>query len=206
MFWYLLAGFGLSFLGSIPLGLITLTIIERTVHRGMWSGVAVSLGASIAEFVYTVIALKFLSFFIAEDDFGDKIKLFSIFIFLGLGLWYLLRINSPSITIKSVLFRHYYYDFFKGLIIGFMNLLIIPYWILVGSMLESNGMLFSENQVIVIFSGAAVAGALSVFLIYVRLVRIIVRKIKLVIQYTNRAVGILFFLLALFQASSLLFD
>ena len=204
LFQYAIVGFFLSVLGSIPLGLITITNMERTVHRGTWSGIVVALGATVAEFLYTFIALKFLSYFLEQVQISQSINIFSVFVFLGLGIFYFFRTAGTSISGKSPLMRHHYQDFFKGVIIGFMNMLIIPFWIFIGAMLETHNMYFASDRLILVFSAGAALGALAIFLLYVKLVKLIAKKIKQVVHYTNRVVGVLFFALTLFQLIRLL--
>ena len=79
---YFFVAFILSFLGSIPIGLITLTIAQKTIQNGRRSGLMVALGATIMEFVYTFIALLSLEFFTQNTAIGNYIKTFALVLFL----------------------------------------------------------------------------------------------------------------------------
>jgi len=201
---YILVGFVLSAIGSVPIGLITLTIMERTVHHGSWSGVAVAMGATVAEFVYTFIALKFLTYFMAEVQVDQGIRIASFIIFITLGLFFFLRSLKPRKKRLLPQVDGQHWDFFRGVVIGFMNMLIIPYWIVIGTMLESKMMSFSYNYLILFFSTGAALGAFAVFLCYIKLVKLVMARMEKAIIYTDRIVGTLFFTLSLIQLYNLM--
>ena len=204
MLQYVFCGFFLSLLGSIPIGMITLTILARTIHAGKKAGIAVALGATVAEFTYTYIALKFLKLLLGTSMVSVSIKLVSLVLFIGLGVYYLKRIRNDQFNLKPPVELYQKQDFLKGLIVGFLNMLIIPFWLVVGAALEDRGLSFDDQQKVIVFSLAAAFGALVVFLLYVRMVKLISRRIEHAIKYTDRAVGVLFLGLAIFQIISLL--
>jgi hypothetical protein len=79
----------LSFLGSLPIGLITLTITQKTIQNGRHSGLMIALGATIMEFVYAFIALLSLDLFTQNTSTRNYIKIFATAIFLALGFYFL---------------------------------------------------------------------------------------------------------------------
>lgn len=85
-----------------------------------------------------------------------------------------------------------------------MNILIVPFWIFLGIWLKSNGMLFENQTDIFIFSVGAAIGALLAFFGYILLSEYIVTKIKEINQYTNKAVGLIFLGLGIFQLTQIL--
>lgn len=188
----------LSFLGSLPIGLITLTIVQKTIQNGRQSGLMIALGATIMEFVYTFIALISLDFFTENTSIGNYIKIFATAIFLVMGFYFLWKKNSAVVQPTK---EYNYFDFLRGFIVGVMNLLIVPFWIFLGIWLEANGVLFEKNLDISIFSLGAALGALLAFLGYILLSEFIVNRTKEINRYTNKAVGILFLGLGIFQLS-----
>ena len=79
----------LSFLGSLPIGLITLTITQKTIQNGRHSGLMIALGATIMEFIYAFIALLSLDLFTQNTSTRNYIKIFATAIFLALGFYFL---------------------------------------------------------------------------------------------------------------------
>ena len=156
---YFFIGLVLSFLGSIPIGLITLTITQKTIEKGRTSGLMIALGATIIEFIYTFIALVSLDFFANNDEIGQYIKMFATVLFLGLGAYYFFKKNTTSLKPTPT---YDYFDFFRGIAVGAMNLLIVPFWIFLGLWLESNGYIFDNYDIITSFSFGSAIGALLI--------------------------------------------
>jgi len=198
---YFSIAFVISFLGSLPIGLITLTIVQKTMQNGKQSGILISLGATIMEFVYTLIALISLDTFTQNAHIGNAIKMIAMVIFFGMGIHLLLKTSAPKLKAAPA---YDYFDFFRGVVIGAMNLLIIPFWIFIGIWLKTQNILFEENTSIIIFSIGAALGALLAFLVYVLASQYILSKITAINRYTNKAVGILFLGLGIFQLIQLI--
>lgn len=199
---YFFIAFGLSFLGTLPIGLITLSITQRTIQNGKRSGVMIALGATIMEFIYTVVALISLDFFSQNNDTSNYIKYAATFIFLALGIYYIFKKNNTTPNAKSTAYN--YLDFFRGIIVGAMNMLIIPFWVFLGLWLRSHGFIFDQHLTITVFSLGAALGALLAFGGYILLSDYVNKKSELINRYTNKAVGLLFLGLAIFQLIQLL--
>lgn len=193
---YFIIALVLSFLGSLPIGLITLTITQKTIQNGRHSGLMIALGATVMEFVYTFIALLSLDFLTKNTAIGTYIKIFAIVVFLGMGIYYLLKKSNEKLKAAG---EYNYFDFIRGFIVGMMNMLIVPFWIFLGIWLESNGILFENKSIIFIFSIGAAIGAFLAFLGYIFLSEYIVSKTKEINRYTKKAVGVLFLGLGIFQ-------
>jgi len=198
---YFLVALGLSFAGSLPIGLISLTITQKTIEKGRRSGLLIASGAMVMEFGYTYLALISLELFSQNLDLGSYIKIFATVLFLILGVYYFFK--KPSSELKKTK-KYDYFDFLRGVVVGFMNVLILPYWIFVGMWLESNGLLFTNQTDIITFSVGATFGAFLAFLAYIWFSKLIKDKIQTINQYTNKVVGVLFLGLGVFQLVNLL--
>ncbi len=196
LIWYILVAFFLSALGSIPTGMIAISVIQRTIENGTRGGVMVIMGAFIMEFVYTYVALSFLDVFKKAEEYGTTIQYISIVIFLLLGIYYLSKKVKPPKAKQS---NYDYFDFGHGFIIGALNLLIIPFWMFAGLWLESNDMKFNNHLQIFAFSLSATLGASVVFLAYVKLGEYVVKHLESIIRFTDKVIGVFFFLLAAYQ-------
>ena len=73
-----------------------------------------------------------------------------------------------------------------------------------GAMVEDYGLPLNEQRTIIVFSLSAALGALVVFVGYVRLAGLIINKMQWATRYTDRAVGLVFFGLMIFQLVGLL--
>jgi len=201
LIFYFFVALVLSFLGSLPIGLITLTITQKTIEKGIQTGLLIALGASIMEFGYTYLALISLDLFTENMEFGSYIKIIAITLFMILGFYYFFKKPSSKLNPTS---KYDYFDFLRGLVVGLMNVLILPFWIFVGIWLVSNGMEFKDQFCILAFSIGSTLGAFLAFLGYIWGSKLIEKKIATINQYTNKIVGVLFFGLGIFQVINLL--
>jgi len=193
---YFFVSLGISFLGSIPIGLISLTIVQRTIEKGKKSGFMIAAGATIMEFVYTFIALKSLDLFTENLDLGNYIKIISTVIFFIIGAYYFFK--QPS-EVSQPETKYDYFDFLRGFVVGFMNVLIVPFWIFIGVWLQTNGMEFVDNGCISVFSLGSALGALLAFISYIWFSGLIEGRLLKIKKYTNKIFGLLFFGLGIYQ-------
>ena len=194
--------FVLSFLGSIPFGLITLSIADISIRKGLKAGVLFSLGASVFEFIYTFIGLKSIHFFSVNPSIETAMQWIALFVFLGLGFYnFFFKAKVPTKQKEVEEVDHAF--FFKGLGIAALNFLIIPYWIFVGVCVEGDGWLILENFWIFIFTLGATLGALVVFFAYAKLSVMVMKKSSKVAGFTNKIIGAVFILLGIYQAVNL---
>lgn len=193
---YFLIAFLLSALGSMPIGMITLKIVEKTIHDGYRSGVMFSLGATVIEFLYTYIALTSMDFFLDNVEVNSFFNIVAMTVFFSLGFYHLFKKTKTVMDSEG---EYNTFDFFKGTMLASMNMLIIPFWIFLAIWLKNYNVEFSSNTQILVFSIGAGLGALLIFLLYSRLGKFIVQRIQKVASYTNKTVGILFLLLGIYQ-------
>jgi len=195
---YFITALVISALGTIPIGLITLTIAQKTIEKGKSAGWLVALGASIMEFTYTFVALCSLDFLSLENEWKRYAQMITIVIFLLLGVFYLRKPAPPPISTSEVN-TNQRLDFILGIGIGTMNFLILPFWLVVGLWLEGQGFNFENKACILWFSIGATIGALLIFIAYIEGSHFILKKSDKITAYANKVIGGLFLSLALFQ-------
>ncbi|MFK8161709.1 MAG: LysE family transporter [Lewinella sp.] len=193
----LLIGFFLSFLGTLPPGLITLTITQTTISEGKSAGFKNALGATIPEFLYTYVALVGIDFLLDHADIGRYIQWASVVVFLALGLWFWFA-KPPEIGTVPVVANHRKF-FLRGLTAGFFNFLIVPFWVVVVGWLRANDYVIDGQQVFLGFSLAGALGAFLAFVLYIELGAVILRRFQTAAVYVNRVVGGLFLGLFAYQ-------
>ena len=197
---YFFIAFILSALGSMPIGMITLKIVEKTIHDGYRSGLMFSLGATVIEFLYTFIALASMDFFLDNVEANSFINTLAMVVFFGLGFYHLFKKTKTVLESEGA---YNSFDFMKGIMLAAMNMLIIPFWIFLAIWLKNYDVEFSSNTQILVFSVGAGIGALMIFLLYTRLGKFIAQRIQKVALYTNKTVGVIFVLLGIYQLTQL---
>ena len=186
----------LSFLGSLPIGLISITIVQQTIEKGRKAGFLLTLGASIMEFVYCYIALLGINLFSQNNQLLYQINLLATVVFGILGVYYLFK-KTTSLSQKKVAYN--YLDFFRGILVGAFNMLIIPFWVFIGLWLKSKGFNFDHSNQNLVFSLGATLGAGFAFIGYIYFSAFISKKIDSINHSINKIVGVLFIGLMFFQ-------
>lgn len=120
-----LVAFGFSFIGSIPPGTINLTILQLGLEKKINIAWKFAFAASIMEYPYAWIAVKFANLILSNPAIVKNMHLIAGLVMIVLGtmnLWASTRSTSLSVRFSNSGFR-------KGLVLGILNPLAIPYWI-----------------------------------------------------------------------------
>ncbi len=191
----------LSFVTSLPLGLITLNVVQKTIQDGRKSGIVLSLGATLIEFVYTYIALISLDLFEKNAELASGIELIATLTFFAMGFYFLWKKQKKQTSLSA---EYNSLDFLQGVLIGAMNVLIIPFWIIVAIWLIGQGMVLEGQAAIISFSLGSAIGAFFAFWGYAYASERIVEKMDSIARYTDKVIGFLFLGLGVFQLGQLL--
>ncbi len=197
---YFLISFIISAIGSLPTGLITLTVMQRTVDAGKKAGYMLSYGATVIEFVYTYIALYGLTFFQESVATNYYMQVFATVVFFGFGIYNFFKATKQPAAPSE---KYDYFDFGRGIIVAAMNVLIIPFWLFIALWLSSYDMTFDSQANIIVFSLGSALGALAVFIGYAELGHYILARIGKIVQYTDKVVGVVFVILGIYQLGQL---
>lgn len=197
---YFLVSFIIGALSSLPTGLITLTVTQRTIEAGKKAGYMLSFGASVVEFIYTYIPLYGLRFFQENVATNYYIQVFAIVVFFAFGFYNLFKESKPPVAPKN---DYDYFDFGRGMFVAAMNVLVIPFWLFIALWLSNYDMTFDTQTPIIVFSIGATLGALVVFIGYAELGHIILAKLGEIVKYTDKIVGIVFIVLGVYQTFQL---
>lgn len=190
------AGILLSLSGSLPPGLISLSVAQTAILRGFWAAVILAVGASFAEFFQAWGAVVFADWFISHPAAARIFQLAAIPIFIGLAiyLWFFAKApRTPEVELPVHTFR----QFFKGVAISFFNLLAIPYWVAYAGWLRINGWWQEGRFNTLLFAFGVSIGTMAALLLYARLAQEMTRRSDQVAKVVNRFVALIFLALGL---------
>jgi threonine/homoserine/homoserine lactone efflux protein len=196
LFFCFVIAFIISALSSFPTGLVTLNVMQRTKDAGKKAGYMFSLGALVMEFVYTYIALFGLQFFQENVATNFYMQVFATLVFFGFGFYNLFK-KQKELELDQG--KVDYFDFGRGVLVTSMNVLIIPFWLFIAHWLSTYDLFFDTPILLMVFSIGSALGAFVVFILYVELTHFILGRIGKVVQYTDKLVGIIFFILGIYQ-------
>ena len=185
------AGLALSLSGSLPPGLISLSVAQTSILRGYWSAVILGAGAAGAEFFQAWGAVAFADWFLAHPAAARAFQIGAIPVFLGLAvhLWFFAKPpRAPEAELPIAPLR----QFLRGVVISVFNLLAIPYWIAYAGWLRVNGYWQEGQAHTLLFAFGVTVGTMIALLLYAWLAQEMTRRSDMVAKLVNRFVALIF--------------
>ncbi len=189
LFTFLIALF-LSFIGSLPFGMINMAVANTAVKKGIRAGIFMGLGAAMVEFFQVFIALKFTWLFEAEGLLGEIIQIVATAVFFAAGIYFLFFAKAGTPHLVDPVPTRRRHEFIKGIGISAVNVMVIPYWIFYGTLLVENGWLEKEDRSVVVFSAGAMAGAFLLLMVYAYVGDKLMRRSELITRWVNKVIGV----------------
>lgn len=123
----LIVGFGVSFVGSIPLGYLNIIGFEIYSKSGIYSLIPYLVGVVCVEVLVIYFTLIFAKKILENKKILKWIEIFSIVFLLVLACTFFLKNenNSGNVLVKYIA----YSPFFIGIILSSLNFIQIPFWI-----------------------------------------------------------------------------
>lgn len=190
-------GFVLSLTGSLPPGLISLTVAQTAIARGLRLAVAVAAGAAFAEFFQALIAIAAADWFRQHPAAQQWLEALGMLVFLGLGIYFAFLARPRLPQTRPVDVKDLISSVLKGIVISVFNLLAIPYWFVYCNWLQSNGWWQTGWGAALLFATGVTAGTLLVLILYAVLGQWIRAHSLQLALYANRIVGAIFLVLGL---------
>lgn len=192
------AGLLLSLIGSLPPGLISLSIAQTAIARTLRAALFLAVGASFAEFFQAWLAIFLSNWFLQNPAATLLFEWASIPIFWGLSVFMVLGSKTAQGKADVVMTVSDLRQIGRGILLSAFNLLAIPYWFVYCGWLRMEGWWKEESLSNTLFFSFGVSiGTMLLLSIYAFLGVAIVRKSALIGVYANRFVAVIFFLLGL---------
>lgn len=130
--------FLVSYLGSIPPGTINVTTMQLAVQNNRRAAVFFGLAAALVEFVYAGATVRFQLFLSENPVFTENFQIISAIAMILLGIANLVSKTSSRsfMAAANVKGRN---GFKKGIVLGILNPLTIPFWLAMTAYLQTNG-------------------------------------------------------------------
>jgi threonine/homoserine/homoserine lactone efflux protein len=187
-------GLAVNFIGYVPPGNINLTLVQIAINRGSKQALYFILAFSFIEFFFTWFIIH------AANWLAGQLKLDTIIDWVMIVLFSALAIITWVNRKKAPTADYSKYDSIKyGIVLGFVNPMQIPFWMICGTYLIAHGWILTGTLPLVIFSLGSAAGAFLCLFIYSRVAHYIQSKFELSTQAINTCIAVLFFAFALFH-------
>lgn len=130
-----LLAFIFSFLGSIPPGTLNLTVLRLGLERKINIAWRFSLAVALVEYPYAWLALLFEDWITSSPAIVNNFTLISAIVMITLGVLTIRSASKPTKPVDTIRES----GFRKGLLLGILNPLAIPFWIGITAYLKSQG-------------------------------------------------------------------
>ncbi len=184
-------GLVLSFVGSVPPGLISASVVQVTLQRGLRAGLALAAGASVVEWVQAFVAAACGRFFAAYPGVDFWFHALALLVFSFLAAYYLFGAKS-DLAFEPRDEVHCASDFFRGAGVAALNFLAIPYWVFYTTWLGAGGYLQFTEGLLVVFATGVAFGTFALLWCYARWAAWLQRRGFALLKYTYLAMGWLF--------------
>jgi threonine/homoserine/homoserine lactone efflux protein len=184
-----------NFIGYIPPGNINLSLMRLTINRGMKQALQFITAFSCVEFFFTYFIMHAARWLSAEVKLDVVIDWVMVVLFSVLGtITWIHRKKPPETKSGSE------GDSFKyGILLGFLNPMQIPFWMITGTYLITHEWIESGRLALVIFSIGSAGGAFLCLFLYAEFARIIQSKFALSTRFINTGIALLFFAFAAYH-------
>ncbi len=187
----LLAGFVLSLFGSLPPGLISLTVAYSAIRNGIAAALVLAAGAASAEFFQAWAAVTLSDWFLSHPSVEQGFKWAAFAVFTAIGT-YLLFLAKPPKAPKDLPQGSWHKQFGKGVLLSAFNLLAIPYWFAYCGWLRVEGWWEDGLSNTLIFSFGVTLGTMFSLALYAWLGLLIVERSSKLSKRANQLIGLLF--------------
>ncbi|MEJ7643065.1 MAG: LysE family transporter [Chryseolinea sp.] len=120
-----LLAFFFSFIGTIPPGTLNISILQLGVENKLGMAWRFAFAAALVEYPYAWLAVKFETIITTSPLILENIQLITAVVMTLLGIFSLWSARRPSRFSQ----KFYSSGFRRGLILGVLNPLALPFWL-----------------------------------------------------------------------------
>lgn len=124
-----------SFIGTLPPGTINLSIIQLGLDHRIGAAWRMAAAAALIEYPYAWLAVEFEDFVTSSPVVTENFQLIAAGVMLTLGILNLISASKPT----SMTTRFSTSGFRRGILLGILNPLALPYWVAMTAYIKSLG-------------------------------------------------------------------
>ena len=142
IFQVFLLSYGISLLGTIPPATINITVMQLSLKKRARSALSLSLGAAILDTMYAGLAVKIQTYLSEQIEVTNYFYLIAALVLLVLGIFSILTKPAP---VEVAIDDNEKAGFMKGVVLGALNPLAMPFWLGVTTYLQLQGLINLEG-------------------------------------------------------------
>lgn len=174
-----------ALVGVIPPGLINMSVAKTCVHQGKKNGLIVAIGASCIVMFQALIAILLARYIFGNPFVQNMLLRTGIVIFIIMAIFFFIKAKKASVKKVKVPQHTGLRSFGKGMMMGLLNVLPIPYFCALGAALNVSGKVSYDLVAIGFFILAATAGTFTALYGYVLFFDRISKKSETFTKYSN---------------------
>lgn len=191
---HILLGYVMAFFSLTPPGMLNMTAVRTALEKGSRSGMWFALGAAMVVIPQAFIALVFARFFADHPEVVDRLNYAGLFVLFLLSVVFFIQARKKF---KGEGSGKRGKSFVVGLLMSSMNMLAIPFYLVLSSVLENRGLLTTEQPYINLFVTGVFLGAFSLFMVYVKFAEVIQKRAQFIARNINYILSALFLVLGI---------
>jgi threonine/homoserine/homoserine lactone efflux protein len=187
-------GLIVNFIGYIPPGNINLTLVQIAINRGYQQAIYFIAAFSCIEFFFTFAIIHAANWLSGQLKLTNIIDWVMIILFGALALVTWLNRKKPPKPDYSK------YDSIRyGIVLGFVNPMQIPFWMISGTYLITHGWILTGMVPLIIFSLGSALGAFLCLWLYAKSAAFLQSKFEVSTQIINTCIAALFCSFAIYH-------
>ena len=191
---HLFLGFVMAFMSLTPPGMLNMTAVRTKIEKNKKSAILFALGAAIIVIPQAYIALAFTKYFAKHPEIIERLTIAGIVVLFALSISFFFLARKKF---KGEGKKRKGNFLFIGMLMSAMNMLAIPFYLVLSSVLEKKGLLIMSQPYISIFVAGVFLGAFALFATYVYFASFIEKRAQFIARNINYILSILFFVLGI---------
>lgn len=183
-----------SFIGGIPPGLVNMSVAKVVLKKDKKNAYLTAIGACLALFLQGVIGISMAKYIIKETSIQANMLKIGVVIFGLLSAYFLIAAlkNKPLKTSSK---KHSGKSIVKGFFISALNILPIPYYIIISTQLSADMRGFYTWPRTLLFAFAIACATFLVLYIYISAFLKLQKRTNLLVKYANFFMALLMFVI-----------
>ena len=182
-------GFVMAFISLLPPGMLNMTAVRTRIEKSKKDALLFSLGAALVVIPQAYIALVFAKYFVKHPEVIDRLTIAGIIVLFILSVVFFFQARKKF---KGEGKKRKGNFILIGIFMSAMNMLAIPFYLVLSSVLEKKNLLIMDQPYISVFVGGVFLGALVLFVVYVLFAALIEKKAQFIAKNINYILSVLF--------------
>lgn len=196
-------GFGISLLGTLPLGTLNIAAMQVSVTQGLLQGVWFSFGVALVEVIYVRISLVGIHWIQQHSRLLRLMDWVAFVIVLALSISTFVA-ASNTVGNKNIILATGLPNFVLGFVMSALNPLQIPFWFGWSTVLFTKKILIPKPKYYNWYTTGIGAGTLAGLAVFVWGGRLLVSALNVHQQIINYVLGSVFLATAIIQLVKIL--